>query len=174
MSIATAANQTSDRIAGSAGDPGRSEPGHRVVCRGSFELPMEPDRVFPLFTPLGEIDWVPGWKPRFVHPADGTFERDQVFVTGEEEGAELTLWSVVRVDESAREAEYLRITPGSRLGRVAVAVRPEAAGSRVEVMYCLTALLDEAETQLAEFAEGYDAMLLTWQRLTREYLEKAA
>ena len=174
MSIPTAENHTTERITGSAGDLGHAEPGHRVVCSGSFELPMEPDRVFPLFTPLGEIDWVPGWNPRFVHPADGTLERDQVFVTGEEEAAELTLWSVVRVDEPAREAEYLRITPGSRLGRVAVAVLPEATGSRVEVTYCLTALYEEAEELLAEFAAGYDEMLHTWQRLTREYLEKAA
>lgn len=142
--------------------------GRRCVCEGSFELSAPPEQVFPLFTPLGECDWVPGWQPDFVHPKDGRLEEDQVFVTAA--GGETTLWSVVRADPSAHAAEYLRITPGSRLGRVTVGVEPSESGSRIAVRYALTALEEEAVPMLRSFADGYGAMLDEWRTRTSAWL----
>src|SRR5512135_1664224 len=36
----------------------------------TFDAPVE--KVFPLFTPLGERNWAPGWNPEILYPADGT------------------------------------------------------------------------------------------------------
>ncbi|MEM8933045.1 MAG: SRPBCC family protein [Acidobacteriota bacterium] len=143
----------------------------RCVCEGRFELDATPEQVFPLFTPRGEIDWVPGWQPEFVHPTDGELVEDQVFVT--EHGDETTLWSVLHADIDGRRAEYLRVTPGSRLGRVAVAVDPTAGGSTITVRYVLTALTAEAVSVLRGFADGYDAMLVEWRDRTADALRRA-
>ena len=142
--------------------------GRRCVCEGRFSLAVEPAVAFPLFTPLGEIDWVPGWRPTFVHPIHGRLEVDQVFTT--DAGGETTLWSVVRADAVAGRAEYLRVTPGSRLGRVVVTVDAAPMGCDVAVRYVLTALADEALPILRAFAEGYGEMLEEWRARTTAWL----
>ncbi|WP_214470513.1 hypothetical protein [Mesorhizobium sp. dw_380] len=41
------------------------ERSHRVLLAGPI------DRVFPLFTPIGETLWVEGWQSEFLHPKNG-------------------------------------------------------------------------------------------------------
>ena len=137
---------------------------NRIDVGGSFTLPCEPDVAFPHFTPRGEMEWVPGWEPRFVHPPSGELEVDQVFVTAAD--GEETLWTVIACNAEARTAEYLRVTPGSRMGRVRVAVEPDVAGARVSVRYVLTALTPAAREELARFEAGFDAMLDEWRERT--------
>src|SRR5689334_18283049 len=96
---------------------------HREVAH-KISLPLSIADCFPLFTPLGEMDWVPGWEPRFLWPADGHTERGMVFLTGQ--GTEETFWTVVDFDESKNYARYCRITPGSR--SVLVEVQCTACG----------------------------------------------
>jgi len=140
----------------------------RIDVSGSFRLPAAPDVAFPLFTPRGEIRWVPGWEPRFLHPPTGELELDQVFAT--EAGGESTLWTVVGLDREGCAVDYLRVTPGSRLARVSVRVAGEGGGSRVHVRYLCTALNDEGAAALAEFERGFEAMLADWERLTSTLL----
>lgn len=140
----------------------------RIDCEGSFLLDLEPDRAFPLFTPLGEMGWVEGWDPDFLHPSSGELEVDQVFVTGG--GGATTLWTVVDQDPDRRRAAYLRVTPGSRLGRVAVQVDGEGLGSRISVRYVLTGLSPEGNAELEAFEAGYGAMLDQWRIAIERYL----
>jgi len=142
--------------------------GGRVELLGSFHLGAAPSDVFPLFTPLGERDWVPGWNPVFVHPSSGEIEENQVFLT--REGDESTLWSVVRLDPERREVEYLRVTPGSRIARVEIRVSPCSEGSAVEIGYLWTALTARGRGQVEDFERGFEAMLAEWQRLTNRWL----
>jgi hypothetical protein len=45
--------------------------GGRVVCQGSFVLPLLPSEAIELFTPLGERRWVSDWEPTFpAGPSD--------------------------------------------------------------------------------------------------------
>lgn len=135
----------------------------RVELNGSLELELPPDAAFPLFTALGEREWVPGWDPELVYPESGELEENQVFVTGS--GAERTEWFVARLDRAGREVSYIRTTPPSRVARVDVAVRPRGEGSVVTVTYLWTALSAEGRRIIREQAHGYDQMLREWQRL---------
>ena len=92
----------------------------------SFDLPANPDAVFPLFTPRGEELWVPDWKPDYVDPPSGDTQPDMVFRTGE--GDEATIWVCLAFDSQHRHARYLRMTPASRIAFVDVRCR--AVGGR--------------------------------------------
>ncbi|HZH44004.1 MAG TPA: SRPBCC family protein [Lysobacter sp.] len=108
------------------------------------------DVAFMFFTPAGEELWVEGWRPRYVHPADGATVAGMVFTTGD--GAELTIWHLVDFDRARRRSRYVRTTPGSRTGFVEIACEPlDAERCEVTVRYTMTALSAEGEAALEAF-----------------------
>lgn len=137
-----------------------------------ISLPLPIARCLPLFTPLGEMEWVPGWEPRFLWPADGRTEKGMVFLTGH--GAEETFWTVVDFDEATHYARYCRITPGSR--SVLVEVRCAAIGpseTEVEVRYTLTGHNDAGNQTVHAFAgAAFPVMIEEWRTLILAWIEK--
>ena len=128
-----------------------------IVVAGPVEL------VFPLLTPAGETDWVPGWEPEYLHPTSGETCDGMVFRTGK--GAETTLWACVAWDPAEFNARYVRVTPGSRFGFVEVDCRA-AAVDRTEatVGYAFTALGADGAAWLDGFSEAaFAEMLETWR-----------
>ena len=122
------------------------------------------DRAFMYFTPSGEELWVDGWRPTYLHPADGRTEAGMVFTTGE--GDELTIWTLADFDRAARRSRYLRCTPASRTGLVEVhCVALDADRTHVTVGYTMTAL-DAAGERALEDYEGarFAAMIDGWAR----------
>ena len=66
--------------------------------------------------------------------------------------------------------EYVRVTPGSRIGLVSVSCEPQgASATEVIVRYTLTALSEAGNRQLEAFDARYDASIDEW----REGIEKA-
>src|SRR6185369_5976608 len=61
---------------------------------GEILIPGPIDKVFPLFTPKGELLWIPTWKYTPVFPPSGETERDMVFRT--DDGA--TTWTLAVYD----------------------------------------------------------------------------
>jgi hypothetical protein len=122
------------------------------------------DRCFMFFTPAGEELWVEGWRPQYLHPADGRTEAGMVFTTGH--GNEATIWLLADFDRAAHRSRYVRCTPGSRTGTVEVRCTALDAGrSEVEVSYELTALSAEGERALEAFeGEAFAAMIDGWAR----------
>lgn len=138
-----------------------------VVRTSSFELPIAARDALGFFTPEGERAWAPGWEPRYVHPADGALCEGMVFTTGH--GGEETVWMVLRHDPEAARVEYLRLTPGSRVGRVRVGCDDLAAGCRVTVTYELTALSEAGDASLRELdPAAYEAFIASWESSIRE------
>lgn len=139
---------------------------HRVLTH-RFELAMAVAPCQRLFTPAGEELWVDGWRPRYVHPADGRTEAGMVFCTGE--GAEYTLWCLVDYDTVAHRARYTRVTPGSRSAVVEVmcrAVAPER--SEVQVSYMLTALTPAGAEKVSAMDEPAFAQMIDGWRTAIE------
>ena len=140
----------------------------RIERRGEFVLEMPVDRALRLFEPEGERSWAEGWNPTYLAPAEGRTERGMVFTTGH--GDEATLWLMTRYEPEAGVVEYVRATPGSRIGTVLVRCTAEgAARTRVSVAYCLTALSEAGNRVLAELDEAaYAAYIDSWaQAITR-------
>lgn len=147
-----------------------------TVRTGTLRVALPADRALDLFTAEGEIAWAPGWKPRYVTPPDGRPVPGGIWLTGE--GADEVLWRVERFDRAAREAEYLRISPGNRV--VIVQVRcvadPDDASQTVAaVTYRVVPLSDAGREWLAAFTEEtYAGMMREWERLIAESLSRRA
>jgi hypothetical protein len=134
-----------------------------VSHKGSITVHADRARTLDLFTPEGEREWVPGWSPEYLFRAGGGDEIDTVFRTAH--GDEETLWIVLDHDRDEGTASYARITPGSRLGTVTVAVEPiDETSCWVEICYELTGLSPEGNAVLARFdARAFRAMLAEWE-----------
>ncbi len=147
-------------------------PGRRLDCRGSFELSIPAEQAFPLFTALGEKQWVPGWQPDLIYPASGELEEDQVFFTGQ--GQERTFWYVAHLDADRFEVDYIRATVTSRVARVQVRLQPNDQGCSVEVTYRWTAITESGWAEIQKAADEYDDMMVEWKRLLEVWLARQA
>ena len=110
-------------------------------------------KAFLFFEPEGERAWAPGWDPVYVHPRDGAAGAGMVFTT--DHGGEHTVWTMVRHEPHEGFVQYVRHTPGSRIGLVTVRCRPlgpERTG--VHVTYELTALSEEGNAALRKLDEA--------------------
>ena len=58
----------------------------KATFTGKLVVRAPIERAFPLFSPPGELHWVPGWNPEFVEPPVSSWEEGQVFRTQEERG----------------------------------------------------------------------------------------
>jgi hypothetical protein len=140
-------------------DIGRMTVRHRLT--GQLTVGLPPALAFPLFTALGEREWVEGWEPRFPIRADDDTAPGTVFETGT--GDRTTTWVVL--DRTAgRHIRYARVLPRVSAGTVEVTLDETPAGSDVTVHYDLTALTSESGRELDEFAAGYPGFLLSWQK----------
>ena len=137
----------------------------------TIRLDAPPERVFPLFTPLGERAWVPGWEPRFVWPADGAARTGAVFTT-QAKGEPETLWTITHHDPEHLHVVYARTTPGVRAGRVEVRCAPAGDGrTDAEVTYTFTALSPRGNDLLQGLTEdGYRRFIAGWQTAINAYL----
>ena len=134
----------------------------RIVRTHHFELPMPAREALDYFTPEGERAWAEGWDPRYLHPRDGSTTAGMVFTTAH--GGEETVWTMTRHEPDCGVAEYLRLTPGSRVGTVRVQCSDAAAGTRVSVTYALTALTPAGNATLAELdAAEYESFIESWR-----------
>ena len=136
-----------------------------------MSLPLPVGACFALFTPIGEKNWVPGWQPRFLWPADGRTQKGMVFLTGQ--GVEETYWTVVDFDEGGHYVRYCRLTPASR--SVMVEVRCVATGpesTEVEVRYALTGHNEAGNETVRAFAQAYPGMIEEWRTLILKWLAR--
>ena len=122
---------------------------HTIEIRGRRE------KIFPLFSPLGEKDWVPDWDPTFHYPRSGELVEGGVFTTSRE-GEQDTIWVVMEFEPLEFRVKFARVTPGSRVAVVEVRCEEAAEeATRAQVSYTFTALSEEGNTYLAEFNEAY-------------------
>jgi hypothetical protein len=135
-----------------------------VERSATLRLAADPDSALPLFSPEGEREWVAGWEPEPLHAPDGSLARaGAVFRT--RAGGEETLWLVLAYDPAARRAAYARLTPGSRLGTVEVALESAPGGTLVRVTYRLTALSESGAATLAALTpEAFAQTIAGWER----------
>jgi RimJ/RimL family protein N-acetyltransferase len=144
----------------------------RVERTGDFPVPLPPEKALRLFSPEGERSWVVGWDPEYLHPNHASTAQGSVFRTAH--GGEETLWMILAYDPSRGEAEYMRVSPGSRMGTVRVKCRGEGEGrTRVIVTYALTGLSLAGNAVLTDLTpEKYTLMLSGWRDRIAEFLER--
>ncbi|MCX6071409.1 MAG: hypothetical protein NTU91_11225 [Chloroflexi bacterium] len=109
-----------------------------IVLRGM------PDEVFPLFGPIREQEWAPGWAPTIIHPSGVLAEAHMVFTARSHDAdeAECT-WTISTYDPEHGSIEYTVFAPG-RLWTIAIRCHPGQADrtARAEVTYTYTGVTD--------------------------------
>lgn len=137
--------------------------------QGTLRVPIDPARALELFTPAGEELWVPGWRPTYLHPSDGSTRDGGVFTT-ETDGSR-TYWMVTHWEPERGRARYARITPELHAVDVAIECSARGDGTLVGVRYRLTALTERGNEAVAGWTEEeFGRMLRTWEELIAGYL----
>jgi hypothetical protein len=132
-----------------------------VHLTGTVSVGLAPSDAFELFTPSGERRWATGWDPLFpAAPADETTP-GTVFQTRHSGPA---TWVVVD-SEPGRSITYANVSENDRAGLVRVSCEPAHDGmTTANVTYDMTALSDDGDTRLRQFAAHYPEFLSHWQR----------
>lgn len=135
----------------------------RVRRTGSLRVAAPLERAFPYFTPDGERLYVPGFDPQYLHPLTGEQGEGAIFTT--DHNGEDTLWMVLRFSPAEGQAEYARVTPGSRRGSVSVSLeRLDQSTTQATISYDLTSTSEAGDQKLAAFTDAaFAAMLTEWE-----------
>jgi hypothetical protein len=140
----------------------------RASQSGEIRIPGPVETVFPLFTPKGELLWIPTWKYTPVYPPTGETEQDMVFRT--DDGS--TTWTLAHYDPPNRSV-YVLMNP-DLVARIEVTCR---AASRTEtnmrITYTWTALTDAGRKHFAT-PEEFQAKLDRWKKWLDDYAAKSA
>ena len=137
----------------------------------AFVLPLPLVKAFPLFEPEGERLWAEGWNPTYLNPVDGRAVRGMVFTT--DHGNEDTVWMMVR-HEPPDLFEYVRVTPGSRIGRVLVQCNAlDPARTRVNVSYAITALTEKGNEMIRSLDQrAFEDFINSWEKAIAKALSE--
>ena len=138
--------------------------------RQTIEAPAT--AVFPLICPVREAEWLEGWACTLLHSKSGFAEEGCVF-TSQHEGERDTVWLITKHDEVEKVVEFARLTPGSRIAKLRVAIEDAAAGtSQIDITYDFTGLSEEGNRFIEEFAgEKFEQAMKFWEDSMNYYLK---
>jgi hypothetical protein len=105
-----------------------------IVLRGTL------DEVFPLFGPIREKEWAPGWDPTIIYPIGVLAEAHMVFTARSHHADEAeSTWMISTYDPEHGSIEYTVFAPG-RVWTIAIRCSPGQANrtTRTEVTYTYT------------------------------------
>ena len=131
---------------------------------GRIQLAGPVDRVFELFSPIGERQWVPGWDPELLHPPDVEWAEGLIFRTREEMGD--AIWVVTRLDRDGHSVEYHRVEPARYVARVRIRCEPRSEReTKVETSYAFVGLSAEGNAEITVMTAGdYQGKMERWRR----------
>ena len=134
-----------------------------VRLSGNFDVAGAIDEIFPLFSPLGERLWVPGWDPELLFPEGAEWEVGMVFRTREELGE--AVWYITKLDRASLEVEYVRVEFGRYLARVSVKCRAVAGGTvDVGVTYTFVGLTERGNSDIEQMGQpAYEEKMFRWK-----------
>jgi len=138
----------------------------RASQTGEIRIHGPVEKVFQLFTPKGELDWIPTWKYTAVYPASGETEQDMVFRT--DDGA--TTWTLAHYDPPKRSVYVLM--NAHVVGRIEVNCRAESANeTTMRISYTWTALTEKGREHFAS-KEEFKAKMMRWMEWLDGYSRK--
>lgn len=133
---------------------------------GELRIHGPVEKIFPLFTPKGELFWIPTWKYTPVFPASGETEQDMVFRT--DDGA--TTWSLAFYDPP-RTSVYVLMN-SDLVARIEVNCRAESPlETTMRITYTWTALTEKGRQHFLS-PEAFKDRMDRWKGWLDEYSAK--
>jgi hypothetical protein len=141
----------------------------------SISLAGAPEQVFPLFEPVREKSWAPGWEPEMVYPTSGEAVEGAVFTVSADDGHK-AIWTIAEYDPSAYRIAYLTVTPESRVARIEVQCSPNTDGTtQAQVTYTFTALSEQGNSFIStQTEESHRHRIESWKTAINHYLRHGA
>ena len=152
----------------------RSQEAALLHAERSFTVHLDaaPSQVFPLFGPIGEREWAPGWDPKMIFPADGTSPmKGSVFTTSDEDGEEI--WVVTGYDAQNGFISYVAVLPGHVVTEIEVRVKKDGENKSIaEVTHRRTALSAAGNHMVNALSENAARHAAHWEHAINEALHK--
>lgn len=141
-----------------------------------FTIDIPISELFPLFSPEGEKEWVPGWEYQNLM---GTIElsEDYVFLTkSHSHGTAEAIWLVKKFERDDHIVEFYKVEPGDKVGLVKIICSETSpAKTTVNVTYKYVALSMTGERFISGLTKGaYDEFIDEWETLLSSYYETRA
>jgi hypothetical protein len=129
--------------------------------------------VTPLFGPVGEAEWAPGWMPDFIYPTGGKQVEGAVFTTRGHNG-EHRIWILTAFDEGRGRIEYVVITSDVTVNEIKIAVVPnETAQAQATITYRYTALSLAGNQEVEKLGPAWAEQQRThWETAINQALHK--
>ena len=153
-----------------ASGPGRFQ-ARAVSHAATIRMNGPVEKVFPLFGPVRESEWAPGWSPDLVYPTDSEVAEGMVFKTPGEEGE--TLWVITRYDPEQHTVVYANVTPGYMVNRILIHCSAAGSGETdATVAYSHVALGEHGNDFVQHMDEqAYAAKMEHWRLAINYRLE---
>jgi hypothetical protein len=138
----------------------------------NIHLAAPPERVFPLFGPIGEKRWAAGWEPEMIYPVSGEMEEGMVFITSSP-GEVQAIWTIIAFNAAKCCISYLRVTPGSHVATIDIHCEDNLQETtRASIAYTFTALTEQGSDYVARFTEEhYQEWMSSWETAINYYLQ---
>jgi len=142
----------------------------RLETSHIFSLEGPVDRVFALFDPVSERDWVDDWDPTPVFPAE--LSRDEGTVFKLERDGRTAVWTVLRYSPTQHVAEYLVTEYDYQHRWIYVSCSAETdRTTQVTTRYVTTALSPEGQQELGRYGKEF---LKAWKEPAQAGVQKMA
>jgi hypothetical protein len=130
-------------------------------------------KVFPLFEPIGETAWAPGWEPQVVYPPSRDARNGTVFLTYDEHRKNETYWTIIEYDAQRHRITYINVIPNYQVRRITVECRETAADQTdATVSYSYTGTTPHGNDDVVKQTEdSYAAKMQHWTLAINHYLE---
>jgi hypothetical protein len=159
--------------------------GYRAVNRGSFFVPFPVDEVFPLYGPVKEAKWSPGWEPQWLYPAKLVAESlvpesGWTFMTGS--STEKKLWYLMKADFRLHEISYIVFWPEHMMYGISISAVPffdsasNKSGTSTGVKYDFVGISEEGNEEVRKRTNGdanHANEMVHWRRAIQGCLEES-
>jgi hypothetical protein len=143
----------------------------QALRTGAIHVDGPIEKVFPLFTPIEEKRWAPGWDPKPVWPQSGETVEGMVFTVDETLGR--VFWVVTHYDPQRHQISYTNVLAGQTLSRIEIACK--AAGTArtdCTVRYAFVGLSEEGNKFVEMHTEeAYANKLQHWVKAINHALK---
>jgi hypothetical protein len=139
-----------------------------VSNTGRISVDAPPERVFPLFGPVREAEWVDGWNPEILYSESPLAEEEGAVFATHRHGQAATIWVITRYERENYRVEYAHMTPGMEATRILIRCEAAPGGkTTAHVEYQVTTLDDSAPVMYeAHFPEA----MAHWEQLLNKAL----
>jgi len=143
----------------------------RIFKEASIQLDAVIEKVFPLFGPIEEMKWAPGWNPEIIYSTTGVVDEHMIFKTkGKFEEEEDYTWVVSQFAPEHFSITY-SIHTKERIWFVNVTCSTQRDKTIAKVKYTFTGLTNRGNVRNKMALEKmFENNLKDWEKAINHYI----